>query len=120
MASVLPIGVTAANTTGAQSTPALRLVRAAHEFEAQLMKELLTPMVRGGSLIGGEDDEQESAGTGPLGEFAAESLAGSLSAHGGLGIASRIIADLSRSGNPSQNSPVTGRSSVNTVINPRK
>ena len=32
--------------------PQPRLVRAAHEFEAQMMKELLKPMTASGSLTG--------------------------------------------------------------------
>jgi len=69
-----------------------RLARAAHEFEAQMMKELLAPVSRA-SL---EDPDKE--GTGILGEFASESLAGALSAGGGLGIADRIVHALSHSG----------------------
>ena len=70
--------------------PQPRLVRAAHEFEAQMMKELLTPMTRTDALFR-EGDEEDS---GILGEFASESLAGALSSSGGLGIANRIIRDL--------------------------
>ena len=77
-----------------------RLVRAAHEFEAQMMKELLAPMSRNDALPG-EGDEEDS---GILGEFAAESLAGALSASGGFGIADRIIHSLSGSAR----SPFTG------------
>jgi len=75
-----------------------RLVQAAHEFEAQMMKELLKPMSRA-SL---EDPDGEQ--TGVLGEFASESLARALSAGGGLGIADRIVHTLSRSGNSSETS----------------
>ena len=70
-----------------------RLVRAAHEFEAQMMKELLKPMSRAPL------EETEGEDTGVLGEFASESLARALSAGGGLGIADRIVHDLSRSEN---------------------
>ena len=71
-----------------------RLTHAAQEFEAQMMKELLGPLNRRSALF--EDGGGEDAGV--LGEFASESLAGALSARGGLGIANRILDDLSRSG----------------------
>jgi Rod binding domain-containing protein len=99
-------------------TPAAepRLVRAAHEFEAQMMKELLEPMTRKDALCGEDDGEQP----GILGEFASESLAGALSAGGGLGIADRIIHVLSRSGNHSPDSPVIGKLENNTVMSGNK
>lgn len=76
-----------------------RLTRAAQEFEAQMMKELLAPLNHRSSLFddGGED-------TGVLGEFASESLAGALSAGGGLGIADRILRAVSHSGQSPENS----------------
>jgi Rod binding domain-containing protein len=77
-----------------------RLARAAHEFEAQMMKELLAPMTRSNALV--RESDQEDSGI--LGDFACESLAGALSAGGGLGIADRIIHSLSGSAN----SPFTG------------
>jgi hypothetical protein len=73
--------------------PPPRLVRAAHEFEAQLMKELLRPMTESGSLTG-DDDGDGRGGAGTLGEFASESLAGALSASGGFGIANRILGEI--------------------------
>ena len=69
-----------------------RLTSAAHQFEAMMMKELLTPLSR--TSLEDSDGEQ----TGILGDFAAESLAGALSAQGGLGIADRIVNTLSHSG----------------------
>jgi Rod binding domain-containing protein len=66
-------------------SPEPRLVRAAHQFEGLMMKELLAPM-KEASLEGGEGEQ-----TGTLGEFACESLAGALSAGGGLGIANQIV-----------------------------
>jgi Rod binding domain-containing protein len=75
--------------------PQPRLVRAAHEFEAQMMKELLKPMT-GSSSLTGEDDEQGSGGA--LGEFASEALGRALSERGGFGIADSIVKDLSSSG----------------------
>lgn len=76
---------------GARPEP--RLVRAAHEFEALMMKELLEPMG------GGTFEETDGGGGGVMGEFASESLAGALSTAGGLGIAARILHEVSRDGN---------------------
>ena len=80
---------TMAGQSGQTAEP--RLVRAAHQFEAQMMKELLEPMTRKNAILG--DGDQPDGGI--LGEFASESLAGALSTKGGLGIANRIIATLS-------------------------
>ena len=82
--------------SASSSTPQPRLVRAAHEFEAQMMKELLKPMTESSSLTG-EDDAQGSGGA--LGEFASEALGRALSEQGGFGIASSIVKDLSSPGN---------------------
>ena len=113
---------TAATGSAAVANPRLpspRLVRAAHEFEAQLMKELLRPMTERGSLTG-DDDSDASGGAGTLGEFASESLAGALSASGGFGIANRILGEVSHSGNSSKNPPVIGMCNIDTGISARK
>jgi len=89
-------------------SPEPRLACAAHRFEAMMMKELLAPMSRT-SLEDGEGQE-----TGILGDFASESLAGALSAAGGLGIADRIVHTLSHSGNASRAEPVTAKSLIGT------
>ena len=60
------------------------------------MKELLKPMNSADPLTG---EDSDTGSSGALGDFAAESLGRALSAHGGLGIANRIIHDLNaRSG----------------------
>ena len=114
----------------AQSAPSPRLVRAAHEFEGQMMKELLKPMTHGDALTGAEDDDTGSgsgSGSGPgsgsggaLGEFASEALGKALSERGGFGIADRIVKELSRSGshngNQHGNGKVTGNLHGNTVM----
>lgn len=82
-----------------------RLVRAAHEFEAQMMKELLKPMTGGESLFGGEDGAGSSGAA--LEEFGSEALGRALSEQGGLGIANRIIHSLSHSGNANTTGKVT-------------
>ena len=84
----------------AENAPSPRLVRAAHEFEGQMMQELLKPMTHGDALTGTDADEDSGAGSGgALSEFASEALGQSLSQRGGLGIANRIIQELSHSGN---------------------
>ena len=106
-------------TAATPAMPPPRLVRAAHEFEAQLMKELLRPMTESGSLTG-DDDGDGRGGAGTLSEFASESLAGALSASGGFGIANRIFGEVSHSGNSSKDSPVTGKYNIDTGISVRK
>ena len=82
----------------AESRAGLRLSNAAHEFEAQMMKELLRPMTRS------EDEDGLGAG-GALTEFAGDALGQSLSRAGGFGIAEAIVTDLSRSGTRNQDLP---------------
>ena len=80
------------------STPSPKLVNAAHEFEASMMKELMAPLSGGDSLEGGEDAAgSESAIT----SFAGEALGKAISEHGGFGIANRILHQLSAAGNHS-------------------
>jgi hypothetical protein len=77
-------------------------VKAAHEFEAQLMKELMAPLTRGSSIpgVGGnaDEDDSESGSAGALGEFAAEALGQAMSAAGGFGIANRILGEIGPAG----------------------
>jgi len=61
-----------------------------------MMKELLKPLNSSDPLTG---DDSDSGSNGALGDFAAESLGQALSAHGGLGIADRIVHDLSHGHN---------------------
>jgi len=83
-------------STGHSAVPQPRLVSSAHEFEAQLMKELLKPLAQSFSA-NGDDDDSDSAGV--LGDYATESLAKALSEQGGLGIATKIIQTLTPTGN---------------------
>ena len=103
--------------TAEASAPPPRLVRAAHEFEAQMMKELMKPLHQSSSLAGGGDDEEDDAGSsGALGEFASEALGRALSEGGGFGIASSIVKQLSAAGNQNGTGPVIGNLPMNTVI----
>jgi Rod binding domain-containing protein len=120
--------ITAIPPTGAaeQTAPSPRLVNAAHEFEAQMMKELLKPMTRGDALTNDGDEDQGSGGA--LGEFASEALGRAISDRGGFGIANSIVKQLSHSsadaatpavsqpGNKSQIMRVTGNRHIDTVI----
>jgi Rod binding domain-containing protein len=81
-----------------------RLIHAAHEFEGQMLKELLKPLTATDGLTG---DEPEDSSKGVLGEFASEALGKALSERGGFGIADRILNDFSRSGNHSATEAVT-------------
>ena len=101
------------------STPQPRLVKAAHEFEAQLMKELLKPMNHSASITGDGDDGDSDSG-GVLGEFATESLARALSNQGGLGIANQIVHSLTPPSNTKSTPSVMGDLRSNTVIKPLK
>lgn len=109
------IATTAATTGAAPASPQPRLVRAAHEFEAQMMKELLKPMTAGNGLTA-EDDDSASGSCGALGEFASEALGRALSEQGGLGIAASIVRDLSHTGTKPVIAGVTGNSHRDTVI----
>jgi Rod binding domain-containing protein len=97
--------------------PEPRLVRAAHEFEAQMMKELMKPLHQSTSLTGSGDDADSDAGScSALGEFASEALGRALSEVGGFGIASSIVKHLSPAAAHNGTIPVIGSSPMNTVI----
>jgi Rod binding domain-containing protein len=115
---MLSIAATTAATAGAETTPAApspRLIHAAHEFEAQMMKELLKPMMASNGL-NGEDDNSASGSGGVLGEFATEALGRGLSEQGGFGIATSIVKQLYSAGNKHVTSQVTGNLHGNTVM----
>ena len=92
LSSVATIAVTAALPP--------RLVKAAHEFEAAMMKELLSPLQ-------GSQDKEDEGSLSALTSFAGEALGQAISEHGGFGIADRIIRQIVVSGNHSGNSVVT-------------
>jgi Rod binding domain-containing protein len=88
----------AATSGGTATAPSPRLVSAAHEFEAQMMKELLKPLMSTNGLDG-EENETASGSGGALGEFATEALGRGLSEAGGFGIANSIVRQLTSSSN---------------------
>lgn len=99
MISNVTTGMASAMTSGSTSSAVSpRLVSAAHEFEAQLMKELVKPLNQTNSLTG-EDNDSDGGENSTLGAYATDSMARALSDHGGLGIANQIIHQLSKSGN---------------------
>lgn len=98
--------IAAMPTHGPSATVQPRLVQAAHEFEAQLMKELLKPMAAGATMDG---DESDAGSGGVMADFATEALGQSLSRQGGLGIATNILHALSRNDRSSQDSPYQGK-----------
>ncbi len=104
------------NTVEGQAgdAPQPRLVRAAHEFEGQMMQELLKPMTGGNALTGAEDDDSGSGGA--LGEFASQGLGQELSQRGGFGIADKIVNELSHSRHQHSDGKVTGNLHGNTVM----
>jgi Rod binding domain-containing protein len=105
----------------ASSMPSPKLVSAAHEFEAQMMKELLEPMTGKDALTGEDADSGGDAGaTGALGEFASQALGQALSRAGGFGMANRIIQDLSHIGNKSGTGKVSGDLHSNSAIKTNK
>jgi len=113
---MLTIAATAvkAGQNPSQVGPQPRLVRAAHEFEAQMMQEILKPMTSGNGLDGEESGAFGSSGA--LREFASESLGRALSERGGFGIATSIVRQLSHSGNEPVSAQVTGNLHGNTVM----
>jgi Rod binding domain-containing protein len=78
--------------------PSPRLVSAAHEFEAAMMKELMAPLTPGHDLSGGDEDRDSSSA---LDSFAGEALGKAISEHGGFGIAKAILHQLSTGSNHS-------------------
>jgi len=100
--------------------PQPRLVRAAHEFEAQMMKELMKPLNRGSSLTGADadadEDSSDSGSAGALGEFASEALGRALSEQGGFGIAASIVKQLSGRGSQNGTPLVIRNLHADTVI----
>lgn len=90
-----------AGSTGgmmASSLKQTRMVTAAHEFEAQMMKELIEPLSNSATMMGGDDDS-ETGSTVALSDYAGQVLGQALSQQGGFGIANKIIGSLSRNGN---------------------
>jgi Rod binding domain-containing protein len=103
--------LTGTGQVSSASAPSPKLINAAHEFEAQMMKELLKPMTASDGLEG-EDDSSASGSGGALEEFGSEAL----SKQGGFGIATSIIRDLTPKGDKKTSTSVTGNPHGDTVL----
>lgn len=99
------------DTTGsADIARSERLSRAAQEFEAQMMKELLKPMTGQDGIAG---EQADGGDKGVLGEYSTEALARAISRQGGFGIANRIVMELSHSGHSPRSGNVAGNHGQN-------
>jgi Rod binding domain-containing protein len=116
MPSVLGVSTPALSPS---ATPQPRLVQAAHEFEAQMMKEILKPLT-GNGVLSGFDDDPGGGSNSALSEFASEALGKALSQSGGFGIANSLIRDLSHSGNGREIGTVTASRHDNTPMRATK
>jgi Rod binding domain-containing protein len=112
-------GVTAMGAIAAHGAPQPRLVRAAHEFEGQMMKELFKPMT-GDDALAQDEDQDRDGSAGALGEFASESLGRALSDRGGLGIATSILKSLSQLGHLANSAKVTANQHEDTEVSASK
>ncbi len=74
------------------------------------MKELLKPLTAADGFAGSEGD---TGSNGAMDDYACEALGRALSDQGGFGIASRVIAQVSQSGNQPATAPVTTSLSIN-------
>jgi len=83
--------------SGSGSIPQPRLEKAAHEFEAQMMKELMAPLASTKGLPGESEDDAGSDSA--LSSFAGEALSKAISELGGFGIAKSILHRLANGSN---------------------
>ncbi|MGC9157974.1 MAG: hypothetical protein ACP5FH_03200 [Terracidiphilus sp.] len=120
MSSIAATAVAATTASSDRSSaPSPRLVQAAHEFEGQMLEQLLKPLMQGDG-IEGEDDDSTSGSNGALGQYATEALGRALSDHGGFGIADSIVRQLSSNGHQQGSTNVIGNQHGNTVIKPHE
>lgn len=96
-------------SSGLPITAPPRLVRAAHEFEAAMMKELLSPLHN-------EDSDDRTSSSSALTDFAGGALGQAISEHGGFGIAEGIIRQLTSQGNHSGKTPVPNFPNAKRII----
>ena len=88
------IPTTSVAQTATDAYKAQRLTKAAHQFEAMMLGEMLKPL--------GKSDEDalkgsDSSGTNPLQSFGVEAIAGALANSGALGFAKQIEQALHKS-----------------------
>lgn len=106
MASSLSASLAIPSAHAAARTPSPQLVQAANAFEASFLKELLKPLREDplfgeGSGLGGDSLGSESAGGSAGGSMdtisgiSSDAFAQAIARNGGLGIARRVLAELS-------------------------
>jgi flagellar protein FlgJ len=91
----LPSSIPATSGTSVQTDSAARhtkLVKAAQQFEAVMLGELMKPLGKN-TAIGGSDDEQ---GSNALQGYSVEAMAGAMARSGALGFANRIVASVEK------------------------
>lgn len=90
MSNVSLSGLSSAPQTTQQDP---KLVSAAHEFEASLMKEFLKPLQQDGlfSEDGNRADDAAGGSAGTLLSYGSEAMAKAISEDGGFGIAQKIL-----------------------------
>ncbi len=83
--------------TAAQQKMA-RLTDAAQRFEGMMMQEMLKPMEnnQSGGMWGGEDDPDRDSSLDTMSSYGTEAVANALAAHGGMGIAKQVVAQVTR------------------------
>jgi Rod binding domain-containing protein len=108
-------GMALGTQASATAKPPAQLVKAAHEFEGQLLQQLLKPMTDSDGLTG--DSLTGSAGA--LGSFASEALGQALSAQGGLGLADQIIRELTPAAKAGVSGPVSGSGTHSAAAEPQ-
>lgn len=99
------------SATQPAAAPSPKLVAAAHEFEAQMMKELLKPLSSDG--LASDDCDSDSGSGNALASYATEAFGKALSNGGGFGVANSIIASLFHS-----HSQVTSARHLDTGLKP--
>ncbi|HLH33856.1 MAG TPA: hypothetical protein VKX41_04230 [Alloacidobacterium sp.] len=100
MNSISFSGVTSAAEIRQQNP---RLVSAAHEFEASLMKEFLKPLQQDSLFTEEKKDGDDASGSAEtLMSYGAEAMAKAVSEHGGFGIARQILEHFAKTGNSAQ------------------
>lgn len=90
---VLNAALHEAHSKHAENTASPQLQKAANEFEASFLQELLKPLSED-SMFGSGDDGDTSGSMGTVSSIAAQALADGIAKDGGLGIAKRVLAEL--------------------------
>jgi len=100
--AALPVGTPGAVTVSASSAASppvdaktARLVNASQDFEAMMLNEMLKPLHFGAGV---EDGGEESPGgaSETISSMGTDALGKALAAHGGMGIARKIVADVTK------------------------